>query len=286
MGSSEFQIVRLSAKDAECPFFGCVVLPILTGSLFHFTSTVNWGSPSNIGPPSRPGPPQGYGKPHGGPPPGRPYSGPPPSGGHGGPGGNYQGPPPGSGYPPPGGSGYPSRGDYNDDPIPPMSDAESTYDSQQLPAKLPILAPNGVVEIYNRVVDDLIRKLEVDLTKKELDPMSVVIRPTPPGPVRVPGYLQKRPFRRPGAALYRSNSPVQPPSGPIPNMSAKKTNRKRGRAGVLPPETRFGESRPAADGESTSLRGAGKISKGPLEVIDDDEKEILGKSKDVLIQSD
>jgi hypothetical protein len=167
-----------------------------------------------------------------------------------------------------------------------MSDAESTYDSQQLPAKLPILAPNGVVEIYNRVVDDLIRKLEVDLTKKELDPMSVVIRPTPPGPVRVPGYLQKRPFRRPGAALYRSNSPVQPPSGPIPNMSAKKTNRKRGRAGVLPPETRFGESRPAADGESTSLRGAGKISKGPLEVIDDDEKEILGKSKDVLIHSD
>jgi hypothetical protein len=81
--------------------------------------------------------------------------------------------------------------------------SSSSYDTQQLPSKLPILAPNGVVEIYNRVVDDLLRKLEADLVKKELDPMPVIIRPTPPGPVRVPGYLQKRPFRRPGAALYR-----------------------------------------------------------------------------------
>jgi hypothetical protein len=160
-------------------------------------------------------------------------------------------------------------------------DNDSSYDSQKLPSKLPILAPNGVVEIYNRVVDDLIRKLEVDLQKKELDPMSVVIRSTPPGPVRVPGYLQKRPFRRPGAALYRSSSPVQSQSGGLPSLlsASKKTSAKRGRAaraGVLPAETsRFGDARPTADGESASIRGAGKISKGPIEVIDDDEKEIL-----------
>jgi len=225
---------------------------------------VSWGSPSNIGPPSRP---QTYGKPPGGPP--RPYSGGPP-------GGSYP-PPPGGNYPGQS-SNYPSRGDYNDDRDPiPTPNLEATYDTQQLPAKLPILAPNGVVEIYNRVVDDLIRKLEVDLAKKDLDPMAVVIRPTPPGPVRVPGYLQKRPFRRPGAALYRSSSPVQPPSGTLPNLvSSKKVSKKRARAGVLPPETRFGETRPGSDGEASSVRGAGKISKQPLEVLDDDEKEILG----------
>ena len=43
-----------------------------------------------------------------------------------------------------------------------------------------------------------------------MDPLPVVIRPTPAGPVRVPGYLQRRPFRRPGAALYRASGPAAP----------------------------------------------------------------------------
>jgi hypothetical protein len=163
-----------------------------------------------------------------------------------------------------------------------MGDGDSSYDTQQLPAKLPILAPNGVVEIYNRVVDDLIRKLEGDLLKKELDPMMVVIRPTPPGPVRVPGYLQKRPFRRPGAALYRSTLPVQP------NLKKTLNTRKRARAGVLPPETRFGDRPSSTDEEkeNLSVRGNGKISKTPLvEPGDDDEKEMLGEFRNQLVEN-
>lgn len=213
---------------------------------------VSWGGGNR--PP--PGPPNGYGKP-----PGRP----------GPPGGGYSGRP--EGGPPPG--GYPPRGDgpagnpYSDDPIPPHP--ESSYDPQRLPSKLPIEAPNGVVEIYNRVVDDLIVILKNDFKKRELDPMPVVIRATPPGPVRVPGYLQKRPFRRPGAALYRS-SPITPgldslklpaPSKLVP-PKVKRT--RRDASG----ESRFGENRPAVDG---STRAIGKASKGAVE---DDEKEILG----------
>lgn len=106
----------------------------------------------------------------------------------------------------PSGSNSPIR--YDDDPVPPPDSGsqESSYDPQNLPARLPIRAPNGVLEIYNRMVDDLIRNMKVEFERRELDPMGVVIRPTPPGPVRVPGHLQKRPYRRPGAALYRSNS--------------------------------------------------------------------------------
>jgi len=118
--------------------------------------------------------------------------------GYGSPIGNYGRPTPGAGT-----SNSPVS--YDDDPVPVPSSIESAFSPPQFPSKLPIRAPNGVVEIYNRVVDDLIKKLKSDFGKADLDPMSVVIRSTPPGPVRVPGHLQKRPFRRPGAALYRSN---------------------------------------------------------------------------------
>lgn len=57
--------------------------------------------------------------------------------------------------------------------------------------------------------------------------------------------------------------------------------RKTARAGVLPPETRFGDTaRPDASGDA-GFRGAGKISKGPIVVDssgDDDEKELLGET--------
>ncbi|CAG7725570.1 unnamed protein product, partial [Allacma fusca] len=62
----------------------------------------------------------------------------------------------------PGSSGVNAPPSY-DDPIPQIPH-DSTYDTQSLPAKLPILAPNGVVEIYNRVVDDLIKRLETDFS--------------------------------------------------------------------------------------------------------------------------
>lgn len=136
------------------------------------------------------------------------------------------------------------------DPIPPNPNLDDSYDSHQLPAKLPLLAPNGVVEIYNRVVDDLIKKLEVSFRRREIDPMNVVIRPTPTTPVRVPGYLQKRPFRRPGAPLYRSNGPM----GPL--------RRKHGKSNPLPDEPEGNKPKDAE--EQPSFRGAGKISKEPL----------------------
>jgi len=206
--------------------------------------SVSWGGGS------RPGP-HGYGK--------------PPSGSH----------PPnmppfgsGGGYPPP----PRGEGPY-DDPIAPL-DSEQTYDSQKLPSKLPILAPNGVVEIYNRVVDDLLRNLAKDLKKRDMDPMPIVIRATPPGPVRVPGYMQKRPFRRPGAALYRAVDDLE--VGQIGN-----NRRRRVRSGVLPPETRFSDLRSddGEDNEGSSLyRGAGKISKEPLSHdMVDDEMEDMGE---------
>jgi len=147
--------------------------------------------------------------------------------------------------------GKPPSGQISyDDPIPASSSFDSSYDAQQLPSKLPILAPNGVVEIYNRVVDDLIKRLDADFKKKEIDPMMVVIRPTPAGPVRVPGHLQKRPFRRPGAALYRSNLPSSASAVPTPPRTKKARNLEV--QGAITVE------------EKPSFRGAGKISKGPL----------------------
>ncbi len=104
--------------------------------------------------------------------------------------------------------------------------------------------------------------------------MQVVIRSTPPGPVRVPGYLQKRPFRRPGAALYRS-SPIgtgldslKIPAGhkQLPPSKLKRTRRD-----TSGESSRFGDNRPAIDG---SIRAIGKINKAAEE---DDEKEILRK---------
>ncbi|CAL8074987.1 unnamed protein product [Orchesella dallaii] len=205
---------------------------------------------------NRPPGPNGYGKPPG---PGRP-----------GPPGGYNRPD-GPGGPP---VGYPPRGDgpvgnpYSDDPVPPHP--ESSYDPQRLPSKLPIEAPNGVVEIYNRVVDDLIGILKTDFKRRDLDPMPVVIRSTPPGPVRVPGYLQKRPFRRPGAALYRSSVSSSgidvlklPSSQKYSPPKIKRTRR------AASGESRFGDNRPAVEGVN---RGLGKLNKGPIE---DDEKEIL-----------
>lgn len=114
--------------------------------------------------------------------------------------------------------------------------------------------------------------------------MDVVIRPTPAGPVRVPGHLQKRPFRRPGAALYRASIPVMPPkanSKPIPHKAPAK--RKSRSPDELPPSIRFPIERPSGEEPAASavvpeevkpsFRGVGKISKGPLN--EDDEKDSL-----------
>lgn len=221
---------------------------MLANILNYYQLKVSWGGgnrppghgPNGYGKP-RPGPPTGYSRPDGGPPPG----------------------------------GYPPRGDgpagnpYSDDPIPPHP--ESSYDTQRLPAKLPIEAPNGVVEIYNRVVDDLIGILKTDFKRREIDPMPVVIRPTPPGPVRVPGYLQKRPFRRPGAALYRSS--VLPTTSldalQLTSTQTKPTpiKTKRTRRDVSIENLGFSESLDAVN------RAMGKPGKGAFE---EDEKEILG----------
>lgn len=103
--------------------------------------------------------------------------------------------------------------------------------------------------------------------------MQVVIRSTPPGPVRVPGYLQKRPFRRPGAALYRS-SPIgtgldslKIPAG---HKLAPPSKLKRNRRDASGESSRFGDNRPAIDGANRSI---GKIKA----TEEDDEKEILRK---------
>lgn len=128
------------------------------------------------------------------------------------------------------------------------------------------------MEIYNRVVDDLIGILKNDFKRRELDPMPVVIRSTPPGPVRVPGYLQKRPFRRPGAALYRSTvtSGLDSLKIPATHKLIPNTKVKRNRRDTSGESSRFGENRPAVDGANRSI---GKVNKGAVE---DDEKEILG----------